>query len=766
VHIPLVGICLEYFAVKQDTNRIEVINGQKRAVFMRTEKGWTPDWFYEGERKMLRFKDHEWLSVGHVHPAFADEAESVRGGGAIFRAAGKYGNVDVPWSIRIQPDKASGGFVMDCTFVPAESLELMEAYSTFETPYEYDGTEDVTTVIGQNPVARWEGSKQVTPPQWKHAVWQYSREASVRITGPCNIPILCQAIQNADGSNARYTTVIGDWNVCKVRDVFVTPTRTVAKDSDEWSENKRANLRGYKFIVGALNWSSAFNKDPNVLYKGKAKHAQRLVLSFDSSLPGGTLDTMLFAAWSRAAACDLPANGRVAAYDNATQRGVTWQTAVKWLRDVYCGDGVTGLYLRGKGITTYAAGSRPKAGGDYSYHWWPQWSGGFHYQALMRGDDELAAKCDELDSIFISYVKERDPKRLGVSISTLPSIWWTAGPGRQSRIAEAAEMMVRNSHESSVAENGKERVMDHGNQACIAEGLLLGGGIYGNADYTKQALVLLDEINRELDGSFWGFGCSRRADRMHGGQIRPMGYGHAALANLMACRTTQQEAYRTAALRFARLLLSVNYVTHNNSGDPDFDWRGWANGTNAGRDQYAEFPPWETSNPLLCVAAMMDDEDLEAGFYDVLWYFARTGLAQFPAARSVKRILDEAMGVHFVKRNSIGSERDFYDILPYLAYENPHDQTLLASYQGTDCLVGEMVFGGGLASAADDRLGVVVPQAAMMGAGAASGRTVHVWNPTAKAIVSTVTTRWPDGSTAEQPVTAAPRQAVKVQFSR
>ncbi|HUS59073.1 MAG TPA: hypothetical protein VM141_10515, partial [Planctomycetota bacterium] len=71
--------------MKQDTNRIEVINGQKRAVFMRTEKGWTPDWFYEGERKMLRFKDHEWLSVGHVHPAFADEAESVRGGGAIFR---------------------------------------------------------------------------------------------------------------------------------------------------------------------------------------------------------------------------------------------------------------------------------------------------------------------------------------------------------------------------------------------------------------------------------------------------------------------------------------------------------------------------------------------------------------------------------------------------------------------------------------------------------------------------------------------------------
>jgi len=540
----------------------------------------------------------------------------------------------------------------------------------------------------------------------------------------------------------------------------------VVDSREDWAENKRANLRGYKFIVGAVNWSSAFAKDPNVFYKGKAKHAQRLILNFDSTVPGGTLDAMLFAAWKRAAACDLPANGRIAAYDNARKRGVTWQAAFKWLRDVYCGDGVTGLYLRGRGITTYAAGTRPKAGGDYSYYWWPQWAGGFHYQALMKGDKELQAKCDELDSIYVAHAKEHESKRHGVSITTLPTIWWVAGPGRNSKIAEAAQMMVRNTYESSVAENGKEREMDPGYQACIAEGLLLAARIYGNDDYSKQALILLDEINRDLDGSFWSFGCSRRADRMHGKQMRPMGPGHAALADMMAYKLTGQEAYRTAAVRFARLLVSINYVTHNNSGDPDFDWRGWANGTIAGRDQYAEFPPWETSNPLVCMAAMMHDEDMDGGFYDLLWYFAHTGLAQFPAARTVKRILDEAMAVHFIKRDKIGSERDFYDILPYLAYENPQDQTLLASYQGTDCLVNELIYGGGLAAADDDRLGVIVPQAAVMDAGAANRRSVHVWNPTPKAISTNVSVRWPDGTSSQQAIAAAPRQVAKLSFTK
>ena len=150
----------------------------------------------------------------------------------------------------------------------------------------------------------------------------------------------------------------------------------------------------------------------------------------------------------------------------------------------------------------------------------------------------------------------------------------------------------------------------------------------------------------------------------------------------------------------------------------------------------------------------------------MLWYFARTGLAQFPAARTRKRILDEAMVAHFVPRDTIGSERDFYDILPYLAYENPHDQTLLASYQGTDCLMAEPAFCNGLAKADDVRLGVIVPQAALMAESVLTRRTVHVWNPTRKPIDSTITVIWPDGQTAEQGVTAPGREVVKLQFNR
>jgi len=150
------------FAVEQQ--RIELTNGTKRAVFVRTEQGWAPDWFYQNDRAMLRFKDHEWLSIGHVHPSFAAEAEQ-KGKTATFRGTSMYGSVSVPWAIKVSADKLGGGFVVECAFTPAGNLELLEAYSTFETPYEYDGTEHATTVIGQNPIAVWHGAKEVSPPQ-------------------------------------------------------------------------------------------------------------------------------------------------------------------------------------------------------------------------------------------------------------------------------------------------------------------------------------------------------------------------------------------------------------------------------------------------------------------------------------------------------------------------------------------------------------------------------------------------------------------------
>ena len=746
-------------------SRIEIPSGDKRAVFLRTADGWRPDWFYQGDRPMLRFKDHEWLSVGHVHPAYAVEAKRVRRG-AIFGGQCEYGGVPVGWTVRVTAD-AGGGFIVETTFVAADSMELLEAYSTFETPYEYDGTEHATTVIGMNPVAKWQGDRQLSPPIWKHPAWVYSRPQAVRITGPCNAPYLAQALAMPDGSNARYTTVIGDWTVCRVRDVYVTPTRTTTPDSADWAEMKRASLRGYKFIVGALNWSSAFAKDPNVLFKAKVKHRQRVIVDFDGTPPGGSLDTMVLAAWERAAAPGIPEDGRVGAFDLARQRGVTWAAAAEWLRGVFCGRGAEGLFRPGEGLVTYPPGTRPKFDHEYTWYWWPQWAGHLHYRALVLDDRELAMAADRYDAEFAARAKDfyYHGPTIAVSVSALPSLWWMYGGGAGPMVGVFRDIMAK-ALEGSRAENGGERRMDCGFQAVAAEAFLLGAKIFGDPAQAGQAYVLLGEINAQLDGNFWEFNVSERANTMHGGQIRPMGHGHAALANYMAHRATGRPEYLAAARRFARYLVAIQYASHNNSLDPEFDWRGWANGTNGGRDQYAEFPPWETSNSLLAVAAMMEDQDLEAGVHQCLWYFARTGLAQFPAARTLKRILDEGMQVHYVPRDSIASERGYYDALPYLAYENPHDQTLLASYQGTDCLLGELVFGGRLAAASDERLSVIVPRAAMMDARELEERLVYVWNPLAEAASATVTARWPDGTAAAQPVRVPPRGGVRMTLAR
>lgn len=743
---------------------IEVANGARRAVFRRTGAGWTPEWFYEGQRPMLRFKDHEWLSIGHVRPTAASRAELLPDGAA-FSGVASYGRTPVAWRVSVLADPEGNGFLVECGFTPDASIELLEAYSTFETPYEYDGAETVTTVIGMNPVSRWAGSQRLTPPIWENPAWVYSRPQAVRITGPCHAPFLCQSLAAARGVADRHVTIAADWRVCRIRDIYATPTRNTPMDpASAWGSVTSA--RGYKYIVGALNWSSAFAKDPNVLFTGGEEHRQRLVVDFAGEMPGGSLDAMLYRAWERAARFDLPADGRVEAFDRATARGVSWRSAVAWLRDVFCSDTPSEeLYRPGQGICTYATGTRPKAGGDYSYFWWPQWAGPLHYRALLTRDAELEAACLRNDERLAHWVGENKSRYFGWINSTvplLPSVWWVAGGGRGSILHEALRPILDAMAEKSAAENGRPREMDYGAQATIAEALLLGSQAYGVAAMREQAMALLREMAERLDGRFWEFNVGRAGSLMHGGQIRSLGHGHAILANLLAHRMTGEARFLADARRFARYLLAINYACHNGSADPDFDLRGWCNGSNAGRDQIAECPPWETQNGLLCIAALMGEAEIESGFYDALWYIARTGLAQFPAARTLKRVLDEAMRPHYVPREKIASERDFYDTLPYLAYENPHDQTLLASYQGSDCLLGEFVYGGGLARVGDDRLGTIVPRAATMDTAAANQRHVHVWNPTPEAIESEVAAAWPDGSRSVRRITAEARSVVRL----
>ena len=744
---------------------LTITHGARKAVFVRTGEGWQPEWFYEGERKMLRFKDHEWLAIGHVHPRFADWGRRLADGGVRFGGVARYGRTAVEWSVVVRPDTLGDGFSIECAFTPQHSIELLEAHATFETPYEYDGNETVTTVIGMNPVVRWHGATRVSPPVWAHPAWVYSRPQAVRITGPSSAPYICQALTAAGEVPDRYVTIIGDWNVCRIRDLYVTPTRDVPA-SPPSPFTHHAETRGYKFVAGALNWSSAFGKDPNVLYAGGEAHTQRVIVGFHEQI--ASLDHLLLAAWQRAARLSLPANGRVAAAARARRHRVSWQTAVGWLRGVFIAEQETPeLFRPDKGICTYATGTRPKAGGDYSWFWWPQWAGPLHYRALLTGDPALLAACERHDAAFLATLPARKfVSGIATSAATLPTIHWIAGGGRGSALHAAMRPLLEDALAQSVQENGGPREMDYGTQGAVAEALLLGAAAYDNAAMARQAAGLLHEMDAKLDENFWEFNCGKRGALEHGGQIRSLGHGHAIVANLLAHRHTGEAHYLAQAHRFARYLLAISYACHNSSLDPDFDWRGWCNGSNAGRDQYAEFPPWETQDGLLCISALMAQAPLEDAFYDALWYIARTGLAQFPAARSYKRVLDANMRPYYLPRRAIASERDFYSPLPYLAYENPLDQTLLASYQGTDCLLGELVYGGGLAHTADDRLAVLSPRAATMDLAEILTREIHLWNPTATEIHTTLTVPWPDGERHHEPVSVPPREVVRMTVAK
>jgi len=120
------------------TQRIEIVNGGKRAVFLNDGEGWRPDWFYEDDRPMLRFKDHEWMSLGHVRPLHAAQATPEDGGRYRFAGCIAYGATPVNWTVDVGPDPDGAGFLVECRFTPDASIELLEAYTSFETPYSND----------------------------------------------------------------------------------------------------------------------------------------------------------------------------------------------------------------------------------------------------------------------------------------------------------------------------------------------------------------------------------------------------------------------------------------------------------------------------------------------------------------------------------------------------------------------------------------------------------------------------------------------------
>src|SRR5262249_50848286 len=156
------------------------------------------------------------------------------------------------------------------------------------------------------------------------------------------------------------------------------------------------------------------------------------------------------------------------------------------------------------------------------------------------------------------------------------------------------------------------------------------------------------------------FNCAAENDLVGAGQSRPFGHAIAATANILAWRRFENPKYLQAAERFRNILLSLHFIAYNESRSPDLDTRGWSHGSTGGRDQLAQLPPWETGHALLQLGGMITSGLGRDAIYDVLWLHSRTGLAQFPKARALKRLYNPDMSVAYRSIESLPTEREFY----------------------------------------------------------------------------------------------------------
>jgi len=323
---------------------------------------------------------------------------------------------------------------------------------------------------------------------------------------------------------------------------------------------------------------------------------------------------------------------------------------------------------------------------------------------------------------------------------------------------------------------------DAGIYAWEAFANLLAAELFDQQFHETAARTFLERVRSQLDDRWESFNCAAEGDLVGCGQGRPFGHAVALAAARLAADRFKQPAWLDVAEQCGNITLGLYYSTANGSPTPDMDTRGWAVGATGGRDQLCHMPPWETAFALQQLAWLLDTDRSRNGFYDVLWMFARTGLCMFPKARTMKRLYTTEFAPVYRPIDSLPTEREFYLKLPYLAYEEPWDQTMLAGYQGVEPIVLSLYLGGGLVQADDPRILALVPAAARFDPTVNNAFDVHLWNPTATTIETALTatvaerqqTVWrADNSpelTPDQPVTAPtrvpPRKIVIVRLTR
>ncbi len=722
---------------------LTLTNGNQTATFADIGDGnYRPEWFRTEKRPMLRFKDHEWLNIGGIRVTDgqlrAKGSDSLLFGGREF-----FGGTPVDWQVRVSlPADKKSGFTVYTELIPvSEPIEVLEAMTSYETPYEYDGNEHSQVVMCQQPVYRNEGGKQINGAGWMQPLWYYGRVGRAHLTYQCSSPLMAHRVKMPDGSNSRCVMLIGNWDVCSVHDMFAQPTRNMADipadkvfaDSALLSQPGR---RGMKYLIGTVNWNNSLYKDPNVLVEPGSGLKQEVTVDFRGELPDNRWDGWMADGWERLCRIHFPKDGKIGAYEVAKSRGASWVDAAQWLAD-QCAkpEGCPGFFNPECGTNVYAPHTRPKWDNGNAF-FSGQFTGPMAYLGQVWKDPKISAAAERLEIQFEGACKHHDPSNIwtiGFSPMYAALLRKAKISGLRPSLMSKLEEMLQ-ARTNAMLNPSPTRKPDAGMLSWEAFVNLLAADIFSAPRYEAAAKELLTQVNARLENEFWSYNCCIEGDLVGAGQARPFGHAIGITANCLAGKRFKDPRYLDTAVRFANLFLGMHCIAWNESPAPDLDTRGWCHGSTGGRDQIAQIPPWETGFSMEQLGMLLLEGRCREGLLDVLWLFSHTGLAQFPKARTLKRLYRPDMSIVYRSIDSLATEREFYLKLPYLAYENPWDQTMLACYQGVEPLQLSLFIGGGLAASSDDRVAVLVPQTIAYDPAVSERFTAYVWNPIDKPV--------------------------------